>query len=265
MSDYLIGDVQGCYGALQRLLKSINFSLDKDRIFFLGDVVNRGNKSLEVLEFIQAHPDNISMVLGNHDCHLLACAFGQIKPNKKDTFSDITHSKNATKLLEFLSQQPLIIDDNNALMVHAGIPPNWDKITVLKQANLVQKHLQSEELGYFLTKMYHNQPDTWRADLSEIEQCRYTINALMRMRFCKANGQLEFTHKLNFDQAPSGYMAWFMHKKRLLKDTDIFFGHWSTLTNVQQKHIFPMDHGCVWGGRLSAIRRSDLQIFSVDC
>ncbi|MCH9646532.1 MAG: symmetrical bis(5'-nucleosyl)-tetraphosphatase [Proteobacteria bacterium] len=265
MSDYLIGDVQGCYDALQRLLKSINFSLDKDRIFFLGDVVNRGKKSLEVLTFIKAHPDNISMVLGNHDFHLLACAFGQIKPKKKDTFNDIVHSKNATKLLEFLLQQPLIIDHNSALMVHAGIPPNWDKNTALKQSRLVQKHLKSENLGDFLTKMYHNQPDTWQADLSEMEQCRYTINALMRMRFCKANGQLEFAHKLNFNQAPNGYKAWFMHEKRLLKDTDIFFGHWSALNNVQQKHIFPMDHGCVWGGRLSAIRQSDLQIFSVDC
>ncbi len=265
MADYLIGDVQGCYDSLQRLLKKINFSLDKDRIFFLGDVVNRGNKSLETLAFIKAHSDNISMVLGNHDFHLLACAFGKVKANNKDTFMDILGAKNAKKLLEFLAQQPLVINEKNALMVHAGVPPNWDKKTVLERSSLVQKHLQSENLGDFLTKMYHNQPDAWRTNLSELEQCRYTINALMRMRFCKANGQLEFTHKLNYDQAPSGYKAWFMHENRLLKDTDIFFGHWSTLANVKQEHIFPMDHGCIWGGRLSAIRQSDQKIFSIDC
>jgi len=265
MSDYLIGDVQGCYDSLQRLLKKINFSLDKDRLYFLGDVVNRGNKSLETLEFIKENTDNASMVLGNHDFHLLACTIGNINPNKKDTFSDITNAKNATKLLEFLTQQPLVIHEQNALMVHAGIPPNWDKNTVLTQAALVQANLQSENLAEFLTKMYHNQPDTWHANLGEIEQCRYTVNALMRMRFCKADGQLEFAHKLNFDQVPKGYKAWFMHEHRLLEQTDIFFGHWSTLTNVVQKRIFPMDHGCIWGGRLSAIRRSDQQVFSIDC
>ena len=265
MSDYLIGDVQGCYDSLQRLLNKIEFSLDKDRIFFLGDVVNRGNKSLETLEFIKAHTDNISMVLGNHDFHLLACTFGAITPSNKDTFSDVINAKNSKKLLEFLSQQPLLISDEDILIVHAGIPPNWTKERALAQSTLVQKHLQGENLSQFLTQMYHNQPDTWSDHLSELEQCRYTINAMMRMRFCRVNGQLEFNHKMNFDQAPDGYKAWFEHENRLLKETDIFFGHWSTLANVEQKHIFPMDHGCAWGGCLSAIRRSDKQIFSVNC
>ncbi len=265
MADYLIGDVQGCYDNLQSLLKKINFSLDKDRLFFLGDVVNRGNKSLETLSFIKAHTDNASMVLGNHDFHLLACVLGNIKPNRKDTFTDIINAKKSTELLEFLAHQPLLIKHQDVLMVHAGIPPNWDMSTVEDQSRQVQKHLQGEGLGNFLTQMYDNNPHTWHQDLDELSQCRYTVNALMRMRFCQSNGHLEFDHKMNFDQAPYGYKAWFEHDKRLLKNTDIFFGHWSTLECVNQAHIYPMDHGCIWGGALSSIRLSDKQIFSVNC
>ncbi|MDG2396006.1 symmetrical bis(5'-nucleosyl)-tetraphosphatase [Candidatus Thioglobus sp.] len=265
MADYLIGDVQGCYDSLQSLLKKINFSLDKDQLFFLGDVINRGDKSLETLAFIKAHTDNTSMVLGNHDFHLLACAFGTITPNKKDTFTDILQANNSTELLEFLLQQPLIIKHKEVFMVHAGIPPNWNDSIAVSQAKQVEQYLQSQDVGHFLTQMYDNNPRTWHKDLDKLEQCRYTVNALMRMRFCQADGKLEFKHKMNFDSAPRGYQAWFDHKERLLKNTDIFFGHWSTLKHVDRAHIYPMDHGCVWGGALSAIRLSDKKVFSVSC
>ncbi len=265
MADYLIGDIQGCYKSLQSLLKKIDFSLDRDKLFFLGDVINRGSQSLETLAFIQAHHDNASMVLGNHDFHLLACTIGNIKSNRKDTFDDIINAKNASDLLDFLIQQPLVIERQEALMVHAGIPPNWDKARVSVQAQLVENHLKSENLGSFLTQMYDDKPDKWHENLDEMQQCRYTINAFMRMRFCQADGRLEFTHKMNFNQAPNGFKAWFEHENRALKNTDIFFGHWSTLDDVNRAHIFPMDHGCIWGGKLSAIRLSDKQIFSIDC
>jgi bis(5'-nucleosyl)-tetraphosphatase (symmetrical) len=265
MADYAIGDVQGCFASLQKLLQKINFSLDKDRLFLLGDVVNRGDNSLATLAFIKAHSDNISMVLGNHDFHLLACALGDIKPNKKDTFKDILNAKNAGELLDFLAHQPLLIEHKNALMVHAGIVPNWDKNQVKSRAKMVEKHLKSEHLGQFLTQMYGDEPAVFHHDLDELSQCRYTINALMRMRFCQADGRLEFSHKMNIEQAPDGFKAWFEHKNRALKNTDIFFGHWSTLESVRQAHIFPMDTGCVWGGFLSAIRLSDKQIFSISC
>ena len=265
MADYLIGDIQGCYDALKSLLKKINFSLDKDQLFFLGDIVNRGNKSLETLRFIKDNSDNASMVLGNHDFHLLACVFGHIKPSKKDTFVDIINAKDTSQLLEFLAFQPLFIQHQGALMVHAGIPPNWDIDTLKTQAKQVQSHLKSDDLGGFLSKMYNNNPHTWSQDLTELEQCQYTINALMRMRFCKANGELEFDHKMNFNQAPNGFKAWFEHDNRLLKNSDIFFGHWSTLDSVDQAHIYPMDHGCIWGGALSAIRLSDKRVFSINC
>ncbi len=265
MSDYLIGDIQGCYSALQALLKKLHFSWDKDQLFFLGDVVNRGDKSLATLRFIKNNSDNASMLLGNHDFHLLACAFGHIKPSKKDTFIDIINAHDADQLLEFLAFQPLFIQHQDALMVHAGIPPNWDIDTLTTQAKQVQAHLQSDNLSDFLKKMYHDNPHTWHPDLTELDQCQYTINALMRMRFCKANGELEFAHKLNVDQAPQGFKAWFEHDNRLLKQADIFFGHWSTLSAVNQVHIYPMDHGCIWGGKLSAIRLEDKKIFSIAC
>ena len=269
MSDYLIGDVQGCFDALQKLLKKIKFSGDKDRLFFLGDVVNRGDKSLETLRFIKDLGDNAQMVLGNHDFHLLACAFSHKTANNKDTFTDVLNAKDALELVDFLTQQPLIIEHQDALLVHAGIPPLWDKATALKQSRVVEKHLKNTQVGHFIDTMYGDQPYTWTSDLSEIDACRYTINACMRLRFCQADGTLEFEGKMNYDTAPKGFKAWFLHENRALKNTDIFFGHWSTLSGFTEPHIYPMDHGCVWGadlgGALSAIRFEDKQVFSVSC
>ena len=269
MSDYLIGDIQGCFDALQKLLKKVQFSIDKDQLFFLGDVVNRGNKSLETLRFIKDLTENTQMVLGNHDFHLLACALGDKTPNNKDTFGDILNAKDAQELIDFLLQQPLVIEHQNALLVHAGIPPLWDKTMVLKQSSIVEKHLQDTKAGDFISAMYGNHPATWTDNLDEMNACRYTINACMRMRFCQTNGTLEFAGKMNYDTAPDGFKAWFLHENRVLKNTDIFFGHWSTLSDVNQPHIYPMDHGCVWGanlgGALNAIRFEDKQVFSVSC
>jgi bis(5'-nucleosyl)-tetraphosphatase (symmetrical) len=264
MSSYIIGDVQGCFDSLQKLLKKIKFSIDKDRLFFLGDVVNRGNKSLETLSFIKDLKDNAKMVLGNHDFHLLACCITNKKHSNKDTFYDIVNSKNYS-LIDFLLQKPLVIEYKNSLLVHAGIAPNWNKDITLKQSFAVHKNLMKENVGEFILKMYDNNPSCFSNELNELEKCRYTINCLTRMRFCKANGDLEFQHKLNYDEPPKGYKAWFLHKNRILANTDIFFGHWSTLTNVDIEHIYPMDTGCVWGKCLSAIRFEDKKIFSVTC
>jgi len=265
VADYLIGDVQGCFDSLQALLKKIKFSTDKDRLFFLGDVVNRGDKSLATLRFIKDLNENAKMVLGNHDFHLLACVLSGLKPSNKDTFTDIIEAKDHHLLIDFLLQQPLVIKHQGALLVHAGIPPNWDENTALKQSAVVEQHLQNEDVGTFIHNMYDNHPYTWSDDLNIMDACRYTINACMRMRVCKADGTLEFGHKMNHDTAPKGFKAWFLHDNRALKDTDIFFGHWSILSNVNQAHIYPMDQGCAWGGRLSVIGLKDKQIVSVGC
>jgi len=265
MSDYLIGDVQGCFDSLQALLKKIKFSTDKDRLFFLGDVVNRGDKSLATLRLIKDLGENAKMVLGNHDFHLLACSLGGLKPTIKDTFSDIMGADDHHLLIDFLLQQPLVIKHEGALLVHAGIPPSWDEDTVFKQSSIVEQHLQNDNVGAFINNMYDDHPYTWSNDLNEMDACRYTINACMRMRVCKADDTLEFTHKMNHDTAPVGFKAWFSHDNRALKNTDIFFGHWSTLNKVNPAHVYPMDHGCAWGGQLSVIRLKDKKVVSVDC
>ena len=259
--DYIIGDVQGCYDTLQKLLKKINFNEDKDRLFFLGDVVNRGNKSLETLRFIYSLRENANVVLGNHDFHLLVCSLTSQKPNFKDTFSDIINAPDRHTLLDYLLTRPLILEHQGAILVHAGIPPQWNISDTFQSVELVQQQLQNNP-KQFLSKMYGNEPSSYSNKLNNEEKCRYTINALLRMRFCKKNGELEFNHKLNIDKAPEGFKAWFLHTNRKLKNKDIFFGHWSTLKDFKMKHIYPMDHGCIWGDKLSAFCTEDRTLIS---
>ena len=260
--DYIIGDVQGCYDTLQKLLKKINFSKDRDQLFFLGDVVNRGKKSLETLRFICSLKENANMVLGNHDFHLLVCALTPKKPNLKDTFSDILNAPDKNTLLEYILSRPLLLEHHGALLVHAGIPPQWNISDAFQNAELVHRQLQLNNPSQFLSKMYDNEPSRYSDELNDEEKCRYTINALMRMRFCKRNGELEFNHKMNIDQAPLGFKAWFLHTDRKLKDKDIFFGHWSNLKGFKTKRVFPMDHGCIWGKKLSAFSLEERALIS---
>ena len=169
------------------------------------------------------------MVLGNHDFHLLVCALTDRHPNKKDTFHDILEANDKNTLLDYLIERPLVIEYEDSLMVHAGVPPNWSQSDVINNAALVHSQLRNENLSEFLSQMYGNLPHTWSENLTIEEKCRYTINALMRMRFCKENGELEFEHKLNVDKNPTGYKAWFLHKNRIMKEQKIFFGHWSSV------------------------------------
>ncbi len=234
--DYIIGDVQGCYDTLQKLLKKINFREDRDRLFFLGDVVNRGKKSLETLRFIYSLKENANVVLGNHDFHLLVCTLTPKKPNLKDTFSDILNAPDKHTLIDYLLSRSLILEHQDALLVHAGIPPQWGISDALQNADLVHQQLQTNNPSKFLSKMYDNKPSY--------------------------NGELEFNHKMNIDQAPFGFKAWFLHVDRKLKNKDIFFGHWSTLKGFKIKHVYPMDHGCIWGEKLSAFCTEDRTLIS---
>jgi len=261
--DYAIGDVQGCFDTLTHLLKKINFNVDKDRLFFLGDVVNRGNKSLDTLRFIISLKENAEMVLGNHDFHLLVCALTPHHPNRKDTFDDILQASDKSTLLDFLLTKPLLIEHNNALMVHAGIPPQWNKDEAVRQASEVEKQLQGSNVEQFLSIMYGDEPAKESECSSEDEKYRYAINAMMRMRFCKADGELEFEHKMNVDKNPTGFKAWFLHNNRALKNTDVLFGHWSNLNGINLNHVYPLDHGCVWGEKLSAFNLTTRKLTSV--
>lgn len=263
MANYAIGDVQGCFDQLQQLLKKINFTAKNDTLIFLGDVVNRGPQSLEVLRFIYNHQDSMQMVLGNHDFHLLSCAFSVNTMNKKDTFIDILQAPDKKQLIEFLLTQKIVIKQNKNLFVHAGIPPIWGVQKTIQQAEKISYYLQNDTVN-FIKKMYANQPDLWRKDLNEIDELIYSVNSFMRMRFCTQNGKLEFNHKDNYTEKFGDYDAWFMHKNKLEK-YNIYFGHWSRLKNTNTPKKFPLDTGCIWGGTLSAINLENNKITSIPC
>jgi bis(5'-nucleosyl)-tetraphosphatase (symmetrical) len=249
--DYAIGDVQGCFNSLNALLKKINFNIDRDRLYFLGDVVNRGSHSLETLRFIFSNKDNVEMVLGNHDFYLLYCSYTNKKINKNDTFQDILNAPDKDILLEYLVNRPIAIEYKDSLLVHAGVPPQWSRSDTLINASIAEQNLRSNSSYEFLLKMFGDFPNEWSDNLSNEDKSRYTINALMRIRFCDEHGKLEFKHK-EPNQCPKNYKAWFLHTNRIMNKEKIFFGHWSSLKDVKTKNIYPLDHGCIWGGSLSA-------------
>ena len=265
MSDYAIGDVQGCYDSLLSLLKKINFNKDKDRLFFLGDVINRGNKSLETIQFIYNNKDNCHLVLGNHDIHLLVCAYNKKLLHKTDTISEILNAPDKNKILNFLRKQKIIIAyDKNTLLVHAGIPPQWDRQQALEYSKQASDYIKGDNYHNLLKNLYGNYPDKWCKNLSGFDKLRYIFNALTRMRLCTKYGQLNLRDsEYNNNQ---DFMAWFEHNNRKTKDQNIIFGHWASLpSNIKKKNIYPLDAGCVWGRELSAIRISDKKIFSISC
>jgi len=265
MSDYIVGDVQGCVTSLKNLLKKINFSYDSDRLFFLGDVVNRGENNLETMKFILSHRDNFEMVLGNHDIHLIACHFDYKKIRKSDNFDDILDSNLREKIIEYLLNKPLALKLDNSILVHAGVPPIWSREDVLYYSDCIKSNMQSLNSQKFIDSIYSNKPNKFQDSLTMIEKLTYAINALTRMRFCSKHGKIDYKAKGNFNLNPKGYKAWFLHENEKLKNIDIFFGHWSTLKNFNQPKRYHLDTGCVWGNSLSAIRFEDKQIFSVDC
>jgi len=265
MSDYIVGDVQGCVTSLKNLLTKINFSYDSDRLFFLGDVVNRGENNLETMKFILSHRDNFEMVLGNHDIHLIACHFDYKKIRKSDNFDDILDSNLREKIIEYLLNKPLALKLDQSILVHAGVPPIWSREDVLYYSDCIRSNMQSLNSQKFIDSIYSNKPNKFQDSLTMIEKLTYAINALTRMRFCSKHGKIDYKAKGNFNLNPKGYKAWFLHENEKLKNIDIFFGHWSTLKNFNQPKRYHLDTGCVWGNRLTAIRFEDKQIFSVDC
>ena len=265
MAKYIVGDVQGCITSLKNLLTKINFSYDSDRLFFLGDVVNRGENNLETMKFILSHQDNFEMVLGNHDIHLIACHFDSKKIKQSDNFEDILNSGIRDKVIEYLLNRSLALKLDQSILVHAGIPPIWSKEDVFYYSDHVKLNMQSLNAEKFIDSIYSNKPNKFTDSLSMIDKSTYAINALTRMRFCSKDGKIEYKAKGNFNHNPLGYKAWFLHKNEKLEEIDIFFGHWSTLKDFKQPKRYHLDTGCVWGKKLTAIRFKDKKIFSVDC
>ena len=258
MALYCIGDIQGCDSALGRLLDLIGFSASRDTVYLLGDLVNRGPDSAAVLRRCMAHGDALLPLLGNHDLHLLAAAHGARKPSRRDTLASILEAPDRDALLQWLRLQPLarqhVYGGTPLLMVHAGVLPAWTAAETLDMADEVHRVLQSADLPAFLQQMYGNTPDHWNASLTGPDRLRVIVNALTRLRFCSAQGVMDFDSTESASAAPPGLMPWFDVPGRSTADTLIAFGHWSTLGWLNRPHCLGLDTGCVWGGCLSAVR-----------
>jgi bis(5'-nucleosyl)-tetraphosphatase (symmetrical) len=252
MAHYLIGDVQGCDAPLQHLLDVLDFSPSRDTLVLLGDLVNRGPASLAVLRRLMALGASAQCLLGNHDLHLLAVAQGVRAPHRQDTLNDILQAPDRPALLHWLRQRPLALQVQGWLLVHAGVLPAWDAAPTLALADEVSTMLQSDDGPRWLQQMYGNQPDHWSPELQGTARWRVIVNALTRLRFCSADGVMEFDTKDSAAQAPDGYMPWFEVPGRRTASTPVAFGHWSTLGLVHRPQLLALDTGCVWGGWLSA-------------
>ncbi len=251
MSTYLIGDVQGCYSALQQLLEHLSFNPQQDQLGFVGDLINRGPDSLQTLRFI-AKLKNPLIVLGNHDLHLLAVGYGVVPVNHKDTFTDILNAPDKIELLDFLRYQKLFytMPNDPYCLVHAGIPPQWSIEQAQTLAKEVEQSLQGPHFLKFLSAMHGKEPTQWSDQLTGFDRLRYITNALTRLRFCTQEGQLDLSEKLATHPHPDLFKPWFTFRK---DEKTIAFGHWAALEgNCNNPKTLALDTGCVWGGRLCA-------------
>lgn len=267
MATYAIGDVQGCNAALQKLVKHINFNPDQDRLWFTGDLVNRGSHSLEVLRFVKQLGDSQRTVLGNHDLHLLACAYDQHPGYKEDTFYDVLNAPDKQELINWLRHQPLFHYDKelNFVLVHAGIAPSWDLKKALTLAKEVETVLQGKDIIQFLAHMYGNEPDYWDDNLTGWNRLRAITNCLTRIRFCYPNGHLELSEKGPAQEPKKQLVPWFRSPHRINADLKIIFGHWAALGGITNTpNVYSLDTGCVWGFKLTAMRLEDGKRFRVD-
>lgn len=256
MAIYAIGDVQGCFSELQTLLKQINFNSDTDILWFAGDIINRGPHSLETLRFIKSLDGNAVTVLGNHDLHTLAVANGRGKQGKKDTIKEILEAPDRDILLDWLIHRPLMHYDPklNVSLVHAGIHPQWTIEQALARAGEVEAVLQGSKSHEFFHHMYGDKPPKWSDKLDGWDRLRFITNVFTRMRYCDEKGRLSLRDKGAPGNQPDGIIPWFNVKKRKTVNTRIIFGHWSTLPNPKIENLYPLDTGCLWGGKLSAIK-----------
>jgi bis(5'-nucleosyl)-tetraphosphatase (symmetrical) len=252
--NYLLGDVQGCCDALRSLLARIDFSASRDRLYVLGDLVNRGPKSLDTLRLLRGFGESALCLLGNHDLHLLAVAYGGRQAHRGDTFGDVLAAPDRDACIDWLRQQHLAVHAHGWLMVHAGVAPQWDTATTLALAGEVQAMLRSAELGEFLHTMYGDEPTLWDPRLQGHRRLRFIINALTRIRFVDGQGSLDLKTKEGADGAPPGHVPWFDALDRQTRGTPIAFGHWSTLGLINRSDLLGLDTGCVWGGALTAVR-----------
>ncbi len=268
MAVYAIGDVQGCFDELQALLELIQFDPGQDQLWFTGDLVNRGPKSLETLRFVRGLGPGAVTVLGNHDLHLLAIAHGFPIKHDNHTMDDILGAPDRDELVDWLCHLPLLHHDETLgyTLVHAGLAPQWDLHMARQCAHEVEAVLHGNQRPEFLDQMYGDQPDQWSEHLEGWERTRFIVNCLTRIRFCNEAGRLEFSYKGAPGSQPAEYRPWFELADRASKDLNIIFGHWSTLGPRHDTGIYPVDSACLWGGQLTALRiDKEPEYFKLSC
>lgn len=269
MAVYAIGDIQGCYGPLMRLLEQLQFDSATDSLWFTGDLVNRGPESARVVRFVRGLGSSAVTVLGNHDLHLLAVAFGAAMPKKRDTLEDVLDAPDAEDLLDWLRHRPLIHHDDKlgATLVHAGLLPQWSIQQACQLAAEVETVLRSDDALVYFNHMYGDEPARWSDSLSGWDRLRLITNGLTRLRYCTRDGEMEFSEKGAPGKQAPGFLPWFEIENRLSRTDRVVFGHWSTLPAGEFGTAISLDSGCLWGGRLTALQldHSESAMVSVKC
>ena len=266
MATYIVGDVQGCYDGLRKLLNKVDFSPNHDRLIAVGDLIGRGNQPLETLDYLHSLKDRFDTVLGNHDLHLFAIYAGirQAKPN--DKLDTLLNSSTFKHHIDWLRRQPLaLLADKNTLVTHAGLYPNWSFEQALNYSQEVSKQLQAKDWTRFLGHMYGNQPAVWNNALSGSKRLRFIVNAMSRMRYIENHATLEFQCKTTPDIAPNGLTPWFRIKNdKLTSQQKVVFGHWASLQGkTHSKQFIALDTGYVWGNNMTLLNLSTGQLCSV--
>ena len=265
MATYAIGDIQGCYSEFQQLLEQIHFDPDQDKLWLVGDLVNRGPDSLSVLRHIKSLGESAIAVLGNHDLHLLAVAAGEASLHRSDTLDEVLNAPDRDELLNWLRYQRLVYAADGYVLVHAGLLPQWSVKQAVTLGHEVESALRGDNYAIFFEHMYGNSPRTWNDELVGYKRLRVITNALTRMRICTQQAEMEFKFKGKVEDIPAGYLPWFDLPKRKSRNATVIFGHWSALGLKVTPNVIALDTGCLWGGPLTAIRLEDKQLFQVSC
>ncbi len=265
MATYVIGDIQGCFRTLRALLRRIRFVPGRDRLWLVGDLVNRGPGSLSVLKWAAENDPHIVAVLGNHDLHLLAAAAGERSLRPRDTLDDILESPDREQLVHWLRQRPLLHRDGNTLMVHAGILPAWTLEDALQKAREAERALRGPDANAVLAHMNRRSEDRWSEELEGRKRINAILQVLTRMRTCTVDGRLCLDYNGPPAEAPPDCLPWFSVPERQTGGLDVFFGHWAALGLYQAPGVSGLESGCVWGGPLTALRLEDRKVFQEPC
>jgi bis(5'-nucleosyl)-tetraphosphatase (symmetrical) len=265
MATYAVGDIQGCFTSFTDLLQEVGFNASSDRLWLVGDLINRGPDSLAMLRWAKRHSDALHVVLGNHDLHTLAVAEGFVEAHRYDTLQPLLTAPDRQDLLDWLRTRHMAHAEGDYLMVHAGVLPQWDARQALHLAGEVEAVLRGDDYRDFLAHMYGNHPNHWEDDLHGMSRLRVVTNALTRLRVCSPDGKMDFRFKGELSDIPEGLTPWFDLPERRSNDKTLVFGHWSALGLLVRDNLIALDTGCLWGGKLSAMRLEDRRVFQVPC